>query len=193
MPLLTIVVTALTSMLAASPPQPPAPAGHAYYPMNIGDVWVYESTARGEFRNEVVESSPVDGAMRYRVRSTDASSRTHHLSVRFEGERVFSAPESGAEQLLVDFGVALKQSFKTAQGAATVEYRAHHDTIDLPGGTYRDVREYRHLPSSGPEYSSYYARGIGLVAMVWSEPGPRVRLIEASIAGKAFKPAAKKP
>lgn len=70
-----------------------------------------------------------------------------------------------------------------------VEYRAFHDTLTLPGGSYRDVREYRHLPSSGPEYASYYARGIGLVAMVWSEPGPRVRPVQASVAGRTIEPA----
>jgi hypothetical protein len=185
-----VIATVAIASLAALP-RPAAPAGHDYYPMNVGDVWVYESTARGEFRNEVVGSSTVEGVLRYRVRSTDASGRVHYLSVRFDNGRVFTSPESGADQLLVDFGVALKQSFTVTQGAAAVavEYRAFHDTIGLPGGTYRDVREYRHRPSSGPEYSAYYARGVGLIAMVWSEPGPRVRLIRARVAGRAVEPA----
>lgn len=190
-----LFVTAVISALVASPWQPGAPAGHAYYPMNVGDVWVYDSSARGEFRNEVVDASRADGRMRYRVRSTDAAGRVHYLSVRVDDERVFSSPEPGSEHMLVDFGAALKESFETTQGAAAVrvEYRAFHDTLSLSGGTYRDVREYRHRPSSGPDYSSYYARGIGLVAMVWSEPGPRVHLLQATVGGKAFKPSPKQP
>lgn len=182
----TVVATAAISILAASPVPPRAPAGHAYYPMHVGDVWVYESTARGEFRNEVVDASPLEGGMRYRVRSTDASGRVHYLRVRIDKDRIFSSPESGPEQLLVDFGVPLKASFET--GAARVEHRAFHDTLSLPGGTFRDVREYRHVPASGPEYSSYYARGIGVVAMVWSESGPQVRLLQATVAGTVLTP-----
>lgn len=52
----------LLAALAGSITAAPSDEAKAYYPAQIGDTWSYESSVRGPFTNEVVDSVVVDGA-----------------------------------------------------------------------------------------------------------------------------------
>jgi hypothetical protein len=160
---------------------------HEFYPTHVGDTWSYDSSVRGAFVNTVVDSAAAGGTVSYRVRSTDAAGRMQHYHIRHLDGRVLLTPPGGEEHLFIDFSVPLNDSFTVEHGQAAgrVTYRAYHESIHLLGAEHRAVREYLHHAPGGRGFSSYYARGIGLVAMVWVDPGTTVRLRRAEVAGMA--------
>jgi hypothetical protein len=160
-----------------------SPPTHAYYPAAAGDRWEYESTVRGRFTNEVLS---VDGPIS-RVRSVDASGRVSHLDVEVRGDSVLLRRDGQNARLLVDFGVALGDSYMGSAGpsAEVVSFQAEHESLELGGLVLQNVREYQHRPESGVGYTSYYARGVGLVGMQW-ESGISVQLVAAEVGGKSI-------
>jgi hypothetical protein len=154
---------------------------HAYYPIATGDRWEYESSIRGRFTNEVLS---VDGAVA-RIRSTDASGRTTELSVEVRGDSVLLRPGSEAPRLLVDFSAPLGSSYIGSAGPSSelITFKAEHERLELSGIVFAQVREYQHKAEAGVTYTSYYARGIGLVGMRW-ESGPSVHLVSADVGGR---------
>jgi carboxyl-terminal processing protease len=162
-----------------------------FYPMEVGDQWIYESTLRGEFTNEIVGTQRIDGRVHYQVESVGADGRTNRHSVRRDGPVVHHRTARGEEWVLVDLGVPVGGSFEAMQGGhrTRVVFAARHETLRLGGAEFRDVREYVHSPDGGEEYSSYFARGIGLVGMQWSASRHTVRLTHAVVGGRtAFEP-----
>jgi hypothetical protein len=174
----------LVAMALAVVPVPPGPAFHEFYPVNVGDRWDYESSARGPFSNEVVS---FDGSA-YRVRSTDASGRVSHFDVELRGDSVLLRLDQQDSRLLVDFGLPLGGSFIGSAGAAAeiVTFTAEHESFAVSDRTFALVREYRHEGEGGLVYSSFYARGIGLVSMQWAS-GMSVHLVAADVAGARFE------
>lgn len=177
-----IALSGLIVMLASTPGLPHLPT-HDYYPVNAGDRWEYESSARGRFSNEVlsVEESVA------RVRSIDAGGRVSQYDVEIRGDSIMLRPDGQNIRLLVDFGVPLGGSFIGSAGpnAETVAFRAEHDSLVFSGLVLRNVREYQHRPEVGGHYTSYYARGFGLVAIRW-DSGMSVRLVAAEVGGRSI-------
>jgi hypothetical protein len=182
---LSLPVSVLLSLAFHLPLSAQTGGGHEFYPLHVGDAWSYQSSARGVFVNEIVDMADVEGTTQYRVRSTDASGRTHHYRIRVHEGRVFHTPPSADEHLFLDFTVPPGGSFDVPRGqaAGTVTYRAFHDKIALGGSVYRHVREYHHADAG---FSSFYARGIGLVGMTWSEGGAAVHLLHADVGGRVL-------
>lgn len=171
----------LVAMTLACLTTPPDSGVHEFYPVHVGDRWEYESSVRGRFSNEVVS---FDGST-YSVRSIDASGRVTHYGVEVRGDSVLHRRDQHEARLLVDFGAPLGGSFSAAvgQGVEIVTFAAEHEAFEVSGRTFAQVREYQHKGDSGLVYSSYYARGIGLVGMQWAS-GTSVRLLGAEVAGQ---------
>jgi C-terminal processing protease CtpA/Prc len=170
----------------------PTAAAHDYYPLGVGDSWTYQSSFRGEFTNLVTDTSRLDGVLWYSVTSTDERGLVQQLQVRHAAGRVLQRAGTGPEQVIADFTAPVGESVAVTQGTApvTVTYTAHHDTVTVLGTTYRDVRQYRHAMGGGTGWDAYFARGIGLVAMVWPNAEQQVRLVRAEVAGVPFMAAA---
>lgn len=174
--LLSLLLTALAIV-----PVVLASQTHAYYPTATGDRWEYESSIRGRFSNEVL--SVEDSAAR--IRSTDASGRTTEFDVEVRGDSILLRPGSAAAGLLVDFSTPLGSSYIGSAGPSSeiVTFKAEHERLELSGIVFEHVREYEHRAAAGVTYTSYYARGIGLVGMRW-ESGPSVHLVSADVGGR---------
>jgi C-terminal processing protease CtpA/Prc len=182
--------------LAPSPLVDPDPAvSHDYYPTAIGDRWTYESSMRGRFTNEVVDTVRIDDGVYYRVASTDAAGDARYFHVRHEAGRVYHRVGTSPETLFMDFTVGAGGSFRTSadRSGSTVTFTAEHDTLTVLGTPYRHVRVYRTTAPGGP-FDVYFARGIGIVGNVSAGgSGLRSRLVEARVAGADISAAAEPP
>ncbi|TVR66624.1 MAG: hypothetical protein EA422_01625 [Gemmatimonadales bacterium] len=161
---------------------------HAYYPAQIGDSWLYESSVRGVFTNEVVDSIAVDGSTVFRIRSTDAAGRVQTLAVRYDGPRVYVGPETGPEMLLADFGMEEGVSVVDRSRGVTVTLKARHETMEVFGRRFSDLVEVEHTGPTGGKVTHFFARGIGSVGNESTQPPARVRLLEATVGGQAVEP-----
>lgn len=156
-----------------------------YYPTAIGDRWTYESSVRGRFTNEVVDTVRIEDRLYDRVASTDAVGDTRYFHVRHEGGRVYHRVGNSPEALFMDFTVAEGGSFRTStdRSGSTVIFTAEHDSLTVQGAPYARVRVYRNTGPGGA-FDVYFARGIGIVANVSvGGSGPRSRLVEARVGG----------
>jgi hypothetical protein len=85
-------------------------------------------------------------------------------------------------------------TFSTVQGPTqwTVTFVAEHDTLTLFATRYAGVREYAHR-SPATQYTSYFVRGLGLVATRFAGSPQHARLVRAHVAGRAFEPVVVEP
>lgn len=165
-------------------PRMPSDSPAEFYPMQVGNRWTYESSIRGRFVNEVVSRDASGGMTTYRIASTDSRGRVQTIIVRFVDGKVYQGAEGGPEVLLLDLGVEAGGTFAAAESPRRVEvtYRGFHETHDVLGTVYRDVREYFHDVPGGMSSTSYFARGVGLVGIIASQFN--TRLVEAELAGR---------
>ncbi|TVP76686.1 MAG: hypothetical protein EA352_05345 [Gemmatimonadales bacterium] len=173
-------------LVAAVAPQPPMDA-RDYYPTEPGDTWTFESSVRGEFTNEVADSTVQDGAVVFRIRSTDAVGREQTLIVRHDGPRLYLGPNAESLSLLADFGLEEGESrtVEMAGGVATTTLVARHDELDVFGTSFRDVVKVELAREGAGTQTHFFARGIGLVANESDAPPSRVRLVRATVGGEA--------
>jgi hypothetical protein len=187
----TLLLLVLTGIGPAGPDTVP---GHAYYPLDIGDRWTYESALRGRFTNEVEDTVRIEGVLHHRVASADAGGGRTHFHTRIEGGRVYHRAPAGADLLVVDLSLAPGESFRSSDGpaATTVTFLSEHDTLTVLGTPYRDVRVYRNQGPGGL-HDIHVVRGIGIVGMTRADGGVLSRLLEARVGGQPFTAAEGKP
>lgn len=159
---------------------------HEFYPIHIGDTWTYESSIRGQFTNQVVDSLVTEGSVIFHVRSTDSEGRQQMLMVRRDGPRVFLGTEPESLALLADFSLKVGESTPTRMGnqEATLTLAARHESLDVFGGLFEDVVEMHVMPRSGSGVTYYFARGVGLVGMESTHPKAQVHLIQGTVGGR---------
>jgi hypothetical protein len=181
---LCIAALALACLLAL---KPGTDAGE-YYPAEPGNTWTYESSVRGQFTNQVVDTVSGEGSVIFRIRSTDSSGREQMLIVRHDGPRLYLGLDLESLALLADFSLEVGASTPTRMGAeeATVTVVARHESLEVFGAPFDDVVEVHVAPGSGGGLTYYFARGVGLVGMESASPLSQVRLIEARVGGKTI-------
>lgn len=184
---LAAVTLAGALVAAAAPPQSPVDA-RDYYPTQPGNTWTFESSVRGAFTNEVADSTLQDGAVVFRIRSTDAAGREQVLLARHDGPRLYLGPNAESLSLLADFGLEEGESraVEVAGGTATTTLIARHDELDVFGTRFRDVVEVELAREGAGAQTHFFARGIGLVGNESDAPPSRVRLLQATVGGDTF-------
>lgn len=155
----------------------------AFYPTQTGDTWTYESSVRGRFSNQVVDSVLRDGAAVFRIRSTDAAGREQMFFARHHGSQLYQGPREESMTLLADFSLEAGASSSTRPGGAVVTLKARHESLDVFGHRFPDVAEVHVASTTGGGLTYYFARGIGLVGMAHDDSAHRVRLVTATVGG----------
>jgi hypothetical protein len=162
----------------------------AYYPTQPGDTWTYESSVRGQFTNQVVESVQEGESVTVRILGTDASGREQTFMVRKAGPRLYLGPDSESMTLLSDFSLEVGASTPTRAGAQepTLTIGGRHEALDVFGTRFEDVVEVRVAQASGATAIYYFARGVGMVGMESDYPSVQVRLVTATVDGETVPP-----
>jgi len=179
---LLIAALALACLLAFQS----ATEARVFYPAELGNTWTYESSVRGQFTNQVIDSVSSEGSVFFHIRSTDSSGREQMLMVRHDGPRLYLGTDVESLALLADFSLEVGASSLTRMGAeeATVTLVARHESLEVFGAPFDDVVEVLVAPGSGSGLTYYFARGVGLVGMESARPMSQVRLIEARVGGR---------
>jgi hypothetical protein len=182
----TVLIAALA--LAGAPGAQSLTDAQAYYPIEPGNTWTYESSIRGRFTNQVVDSLVSQESVIFRVRSTDSSGRHQMLMVRHDGSRLYLGAGVESLALISDFGLEVGASTPTLMGTqdAILTLAARHESLSVYGIQFDDVVEVHIAPRRGGGVTYYFARGVGLVGMESASPAFEVRLVHATVSGRTI-------
>lgn len=157
-----------------------------YLPLQIGNKWHYQSTLSYSHMIEITDTTRINGHLFYKTERKDNRGRSSSYYARYSDNKIYHKFDGSKEIFFIDFDAQPDEPYTSYQGPMqTVVTRvASHDTITILGNEFKNVLEsYHQLPDQN-NYHSYYARGIGLVALIWDREGQEIMLQKAIIDGK---------
>ncbi len=157
-----------------------------YFPLQIGNKWYYESTLGYSHTIEIIDTARINGQLYFKIERKDDRGRTGSYYARYTNEKIYQKFNESEEILFIDLAAPFNESYTAHQGhiQTLVTRKTIHDKITISGNEFENVIEsYHQLPDQN-NYTSYYARGIGVVSLIWDRENQEVKLVRARIDGK---------
>jgi hypothetical protein len=184
-----IVLLSLTAVCCTRVTAPDDPSTNEYYPLQVGNRWIYASTnpgIGGTFIDEVVGIRQLGEhqyfAIRY-SRSNDAAADTSYLRIAEDGTiRIY---RSRADQMFVDFRHPVNHRWPSYDGYwGVVQERG--SSVTVPAGTFPNcLKIFLDIPFLADDEQWYtFAQGIGPIERKTAWFG--VKLVSAKVGSRSY-------
>lgn len=167
-----------------------------YFPLHVGNRWVYKSTYRGNWTNDdTTWSMEVSGTEKIEGKEYSVVSLLNFLGRRetrsYRAVRTDSIDAlylySGQEQLLYDFSASVGTSWRNTRWSGAgdhtlVTLESRSDTVEVPAGRFVDCLRFSFdLGGTMGEWVEWVVPNVGIVRIVWAIGRPRVPLPTAEL------------
>ncbi len=184
--LIVCILTALIFIVSCSDSPRDITLSDEYFPLQIGNKWYYQTTLGYNHTIEIIDTVRINGQLFFKTEGKYTRGRSTGHYTRYSDNKIYQKLGDREEYLFIDLSTPLDEPYSAYQAhmQTLVTRKASHETIDLFGKNFRNVIESYHQLPEGDNYHSYYARGIGLVALIWDNEDQNVTLRRAIIDGK---------
>lgn len=175
-----------------------------YFPLDVGDKWIYTSFVPGKYRtDEIIGTEIINGVTTFIEEGIEPAPDNFHekLWLAYDSSSVLIYRiwnNEGADPAIdvTPPGAWLRLSPQVGDtwaltgssiGTLNVEVLSINDTVTVPAGTFNNCIKVQFTSSSGDTSIKYYAPGVGVVRYEELEPSKWVEeLVYADVASKAY-------